>query len=97
MLRLPVDVTVPCPPFTYVGINLAKLFEVLREKAGMATRRTLGLMKLGTVLYVCLNTKGSRYSWPEATRLKTSYSTWACSPPTMDNPSQSTATEDRTW
>ena len=52
------EIMVPCPPFIYVGIDLARLFEVLREKAGMATRRTPGLMKVGAVLYIRLNTKG---------------------------------------
>ena len=42
MLSLPVEIT----------------FEVLREKDGMPTRRTPGLMSVGAVLYVCLNTKG---------------------------------------
>ena len=33
-------ITVPCPPFIHMGTNLAGPFEVLREKARMATRRT---------------------------------------------------------
>ena len=56
-MSLMADITVWCPPFIYVGINLAGPFEVKREKAGMATRRTPGLMKLGAVLYVCLSTQ----------------------------------------
>ena len=48
----------PCPPFTYVGIDLAGPFQVKRKKTGMATRSTPGLMKVNAVLYICLNTKG---------------------------------------
>ena len=58
MLSLPVEITVPCPFFSHVGIDLAGPLEFLREKAGMATRRTPGLMSVEAVLYVCLNTNG---------------------------------------
>ena len=59
MLSLPTPITVPCPPFTNVGIDLAGPFQVKREKAGMVTRNT-GLIKVEAVIYVCLNTKGAK-------------------------------------
>ena len=78
MLSLPVAITVPCPPFTYVGIDLAGPFKVKREKAVMATWKTPGLMKVGVVLYVCLNMKGVKVLLARgySTALRTSYSTW---------------------
>ena len=53
MLSLSNETTGLCLPFTHVGTDL-----VLREKAGMETRRTPRIMNVGAVLYDCFNTKG---------------------------------------
>ena len=56
MSTLPPGLTVPCPPFTNVGIDLAGPYVVKREKTSVVTRNS-GTVKVYAVLYVCLNTK----------------------------------------
>ena len=60
MSVLPPRITVPCPVFTHIGLDLAGPFIVTREKTSIATRGNPGTMKLWAVLFLCLNTKALR-------------------------------------
>ena len=60
MAPLPVDLTVPCPAFSNVAVDLAgpyKVFSMLKRKG---TRRGTGTMKVWALLAVCLNTRALR-------------------------------------
>ena len=54
---LPPRLTVPCPVFSHVGVDLAGPFTVWKEGNSRVTRRNTGTMKVWSVLFVCLNTK----------------------------------------
>lgn len=57
MAVLPPRLTVPCPVFSHVGVDLAGPFTVWKEGNSRVTRRNTGTMKVWSVLFVCLNTK----------------------------------------
>ena len=57
MSSLPAYLSVPCPCFTYVGVDLAGPFVVKKEGASKVTRRNTGTLKVWAVLIVCLQTK----------------------------------------
>ena len=56
MAVLPPRLTVPCPVFSHVGVDLAGPFTVWKEGNSRVTRRNTGTMKVWSVLFVCLNT-----------------------------------------
>ena len=57
MSVLPPHLTVPCPCFTYVAVDLAGPFVCKREGASKTTRRNPGTIKVWAVLFVCLQVK----------------------------------------
>ena len=57
MSVLPARLTVPCPVFTHVGIDLAGPFLVKKESDSRVTRGNRGTFKIWVVLFVCLSTK----------------------------------------
>ena len=57
MSVLPPHLAVPCPPFSYVAVDLAGPFVCKREGASKTTRRNPGTMKVWAVLIVCLQVK----------------------------------------
>ena len=57
MSVLPPHLSVPCPCFTYVAVDLAGPFVCKREGASRRTRRNPGTMKVWAVLFVCLQVK----------------------------------------
>ena len=57
MSVLPPHLTVPCPPFSFVAVDLAGPFVCKREGASKSTRRNPGTMKVWAVLIVCLQVK----------------------------------------
>ena len=57
MSVLPPHLSVPCPCFTYVAVDLAGPFVCKREGAFKKTRRNPGTMKVWAVLFVCLQVK----------------------------------------
>ena len=57
MAILPARLSVPCPVFSHVGIDLAGPFLVKKEGGSQVTRRNTGKMKIWVILFVCLNTK----------------------------------------
>ena len=56
MAELPARLTVPCPVFSNLGLDLARPFVVKRERCGVATRGNPGTMKVWAVILLCLNT-----------------------------------------
>ena len=56
MAKLPPRLTVPCPVFSHLGLDLAGPFVVTRERGGMATRGNPGTMKVWAAILLCLNT-----------------------------------------
>ena len=57
MAPLPEELTLPCPAFTNVGIDLAGPFNVTSMIKKKTTRSGTGTMKVWGVLIVCLNTR----------------------------------------
>ena len=57
MSVLPPHLAVPCPPFTYVAVDLAGPFVCKREGASKTTTRNPGTMKVWAALFVCLQVK----------------------------------------
>ena len=57
MAVLPARLSVPCPVYSHVGIDLAGPFSVKKEGGSQVTRRNTGKMKIWVVLFVCLSTK----------------------------------------
>ena len=57
MSSFPAYLSVPCPCFSYVGVDLAGPFVVKKEGASQVTRRNTGTLKVWAVLIVCLQTK----------------------------------------
>ena len=57
MSVLPARLTVPCPVFSHVGVDLAGPFVVKKEGGSQVTRRNTGTFKTWVVLFVCLSTK----------------------------------------
>ena len=57
MAVLPARLSVPCPVFSHVGIDLAGPLLVKKEGGSQVTRRNTGKMKVWVVLFVCLSTK----------------------------------------
>ena len=57
MAPLPADLTVPCPAFTNVAVDLAGPFQVFSMLKSRGTRRGTGTMKVWALLAVCLNTR----------------------------------------
>ena len=57
MSVLPARLTVPCPVFTHVGVDLAGPFLVKKESDSRVTRGNRGTFKIWVVLFVCLSTK----------------------------------------
>ena len=57
MSVLPARLTVPCPVYSHVGVDLAGPFLVRKEGNNRVTRRNTGTFKLWVILFVCLNTK----------------------------------------
>ena len=56
MAVLPARLTVPCPVFSHIGVDLAGPFSVKKE-GSRVTRRNTGTFKIWVVLFVCLSTK----------------------------------------
>ena len=57
MAVLPKELTVPCPPFSHVGVDLAGPVSLRIVGGGKTTRTNKGVFKAWIVLVVCLNTK----------------------------------------
>ena len=57
MSVLPARLTVPCPIFSHIGVDLAGPYVVKKEGGSKFTRRNTGTYKIWVVLFVCLNTK----------------------------------------
>ena len=57
MSVLPARLTVPCPVFSHVGLDLAGPFLVKKQGGSQVTRRNTGTFKIWVVLFVCLSTK----------------------------------------
>ena len=57
MAVLPARLTVPCPVFSHVGVDLAGPFSVRKEGDSRVTRRNTGTVKIWVILFVCLSTK----------------------------------------
>ena len=57
MAVLPARLTVPCPVFSHIGVDLAGPFLVKKEGGSRATRRNTGTVKIWVILFVCLSTK----------------------------------------
>ena len=57
MSVLPARLTVPCPVYSHVGVDLAGPFLVRKEGNYRVTRRNTGTFKIWVILFVCLNTK----------------------------------------
>ena len=57
MVSLPEELSLPCPPFTNVGIDLAGPYKVQSRLKKKSTRSGSGEMKVWVVLVVCLNTR----------------------------------------
>ena len=57
MAVLPARLTVPCPVFSHVGVDLAGPFLVRKEGNLRATRGNTGTIKIWVILFVCLSTK----------------------------------------
>ena len=49
--------TVPCPVFSHVGVDLAGPFYVRQVGDSRVTRRNTGTIKIWVILFVCLSTK----------------------------------------
>ena len=57
MAVLPARLTVPCPVFSHIGVDLAGPFSVKKDGYSRVTRRNTGTIKIWVVLFVCLSTK----------------------------------------
>ena len=57
MAVLPGELTVPCPPFTHLGLDLAGPIEIRIVGGNKTTRGNKGTFKAWIVVIVCLNTK----------------------------------------
>lgn len=57
MSVLPEQLTVPCPPWTNLGLDLAGPFEIKIVGGSKTTRGNKGTFKAWVVVIVCLNTK----------------------------------------
>ena len=57
MAVLPARLTVPCPVFSHIGVDLAGPFLVRKEGDSRVTRRNTGMIKIWVILFVCLSTK----------------------------------------
>ena len=57
MSVLPARLTVPCPVFSHVGVDLAGPFLVRKEGDSRVTRRNTGTIKIWVILFLCLSTK----------------------------------------
>ena len=57
MSVLPAHLSLPCPCFSYVAVDLCGPFVCKREGASKTTRRNPGTMKVWAVLLVCLQVK----------------------------------------
>ena len=57
MAVLPQELTVPCPPFTNLGVDLAGPVHIRIVGGGKTTRNNKGTFKGWIVVIVCLNTK----------------------------------------
>ena len=57
MATLPPELTMPCPPWTHVGLDLAGPLDVKIVGGAKATRTNKGTFKAWIVLILCLNTK----------------------------------------
>ena len=57
MASLPVEISVPCPAFTNVGVDLAGPYKVQSMLKRRTTKSGTGVMKVWAVLVVCLNTR----------------------------------------
>ena len=57
MAVLPARLTVPCPVFSHIGVDLAGPFLVRKEGDSRVTRRNTGTIKIWVILFVCLSTK----------------------------------------
>ena len=57
MSVLPARLTVPCPVFSHIGVDLAGPFVVKKEGGSKVTRKNTGTMKIWVILFVCLSTK----------------------------------------
>ena len=60
MASLPVELGVPCPAFSNLGVDLAGPFQVSSMLKRRGTRRGQGTMKVWSVLVMCLNTRALR-------------------------------------
>ena len=57
MAVLPQELTVPCPPFTNLGVDLAGPVHIRIVGGGKTTRNNKGTFKGWIVVIVCLNTQ----------------------------------------
>ena len=57
MSILPPFLSVPCPCFSYVAVDLAGPFVCKKEGGSKVTRRNTGTMKVWAVIFVCLQVK----------------------------------------
>ena len=60
MAPLPVELTVPCPAFSNIAIDMAGPYQVFSMLKSRGTRRGTGTMKVWALLAVCLNTRALR-------------------------------------
>ena len=60
MASLPPSLTVPCPVFSHIGMDLAGPFIVTRERTATQTRGNPGTIKVWAAVFICLNTHAVR-------------------------------------